>query len=103
MKGESLSVAIHEPSGTVGVTNPDGDIVTFWSLRDGKFLKEISLAKVRGIALTLTNRYFAVSYTEAAGIAMQLIDVKTLELVPSAKLERSHLSGSHMIVYPLAV
>jgi hypothetical protein len=29
LTGESLSVAVHEPSGTVAVTNPDADLVTF--------------------------------------------------------------------------
>ncbi|HVY61807.1 MAG TPA: hypothetical protein VHF22_09150, partial [Planctomycetota bacterium] len=87
----------------VGVTNPEGDIVTFWSLREQKFLKHLDLPKPRGIALTLGNRYFAVSYAQPAGggIVMQLVDAKTLELVPTARLERSFLSGSHLIVYPL--
>jgi hypothetical protein len=101
MKGESLSVAIHEPSGTVGVTNPEGNIVTFWNMREERFLKHIELEKPRGIALVLGGRYFAVSYAEPAGIVMQFVDVKTLELVSSARLDRSFLSGSHFIVYPL--
>jgi hypothetical protein len=32
MIGESLSLCIDEPSQVVGVTNPDGNIVTFWDL-----------------------------------------------------------------------
>lgn len=102
MKGETLSVAIHEESGTVGVTNPDGNLVTFWNMRERKFIRGHDLKMARGIALTLDKRYFAVSYAESPQkVHLQLIDAKSLDLIAGAKVEDSCLSGSHFIVYAL--
>ena len=39
MKGESLSLAIHEPSGIVGVTNPLASLVTVWNLSTGDLIR----------------------------------------------------------------
>lgn len=106
MKGESLSVAIHEESGTVGVTNPEADLVTFWNLREGKFIKTLEqdegggkLVRPTGIATTLDNSFFAVSF--GASRTLQLVSPQTLELVKGARIEKSFLSGSHFIVYGL--
>jgi hypothetical protein len=45
MIGESLSLCIDEPSQVVGVTNPDGNIVTFWDLLGKKFVKRLDLPR----------------------------------------------------------
>ncbi|MCC6572590.1 MAG: DUF1513 domain-containing protein [Planctomycetes bacterium] len=106
MKGESLSVAIHEETGVVGVTNPEADLVTFWNLREGKFIKALELdegggklVRPTGIALTLDNSFFAISFGTSR--TMQLVSPQTLELVAGARIEKSFLSGSHFIVYAL--
>lgn len=100
MRGETLSVAIHEPSMVVGCTNPDGNLVTFWDFHTGKLLKvHRDLPGPRGIGLTLDQKYFAVTYGPEASLV--LLDVKTLEPTAEAKLAHSWMTGSHVVVHDL--
>jgi len=78
MFGETLSVAIHEDSGIVGVTHPDGNMVTFWSIQDRQFIKSIKLYRPRGITLSNNNKDFLI----------------TAE--PNPFFEQSYISGSHI-------
>ncbi len=101
MRGETLSVAIHEPSMVVGATNPDGDLVTFWEFATGKLLKSHrTIPGARGIAVTLDQRYFVVTYGPSA--ALVHIDVKTLEPRFEGQLARSWITGSHVLCHDLA-
>lgn len=100
MRGEALSVAIHEPSGTVGVTSPFGGLVTFWNLERGELLHAQDLAYPRGIALSLDGSRFVVSY----GRACSLVEIATDSLLPIPGSRRSgmYFFGSHLVTHTLA-
>lgn len=100
MRGETLSVAIHEPSMIVAATNPSADLVTFWDFRTGKLVKALSEFKwPRGVSLTLDGNYFALTYDRETHLV--LIDAQTLEPVEQSKVGRSYIGGSHNITYRL--
>lgn len=101
MKGETLSVAIHEPSMIVAATNPAGDLLTFWDFRTGKLVHSIEgeLKWPRGVSLTLDGNYFAVTYDQQTHLA--LIDAQTFKVIEQSKVDRTFISGSHNIVYKL--
>lgn len=100
MIGESLSLAIHEATGTIGITNPRGSLVTFWNLRRGEFLGELALAEPRGIALTLDQRHFVVSYGRKTSLIR--VDPESLEPVNGSRIPETGLGGSHILVHRLA-
>jgi hypothetical protein len=98
MRGETLSVAIHEPSMIVAATNPTGDLITFWDFRTGKLVHSISDYKLpRGISLTLDGNYFAVTHDPQTKLA--LIDAETFKPVQNADVGLTYISGSHNIAY----
>lgn len=101
MKGETLSVAIHEPSMVVAATNPAGDLVTFWDFKTGKLVHKIEgdLKWPRGISLTLDGNYFAVTYDRETRLV--LLDAETFQPVAGTTVDRSFISGSHNLVYRL--
>jgi len=94
MKGEALSVAIHEPTATAAVTHPDGDMVTFWSLEKASFLKMTQLPRPRGITLNRTGEAFYISYGENTALAR--VECRTLETDVESLKENTYLSGSHL-------
>ena len=96
MVGESLSLCIEERTGVVGVTNPDGNIVTFWDLRGQRFVKKLDLPAPRGITQTLDGEHLVLSY--GAG-TLTLLDPQRLEPLPLARVEKSMLSGSHIVAW----
>lgn len=77
MKGETLSVAIHEPTGIVAATNPEGHIVTFWELESGKLVGSLRVPSPRGIAISLDGRDFVVTFGVTAKAAR--IDARSLK------------------------
>ncbi|MES9860634.1 MAG: DUF1513 domain-containing protein [Candidatus Thiodiazotropha sp. LLP2] len=99
MVGETLSVAIHEPSMIVGATNPTGNLVTFWDFASGKLVKAIEgqYRSPRGISLTLDQRYFVLTYDKSTHLI--LLDAETFEPVESSYLPVSYMAGSHNLVY----
>lgn len=99
MLGETLSVSIHEAKGIVGATNPAGNILTFWDMKQGKLLKSFDLALARGIALTLDHKHFVVSYGPETSIVM--ISADDLSLVESTLLAPTGIAGSHVTTYDL--
>ena len=92
MVGESLSLCIVEERGVVGVTNPDGNIVTFWDMAEKRFLGKLDVPAPRGFTRTLDGGRLALSY--GAG-ALALLSPETLEPV-SLRVQKSELSGSHI-------
>jgi hypothetical protein len=96
MVGESLSLCIEEKTGVVGVTNPDGNIVTFWDLAQERLVKKLDLPAPRGIAQTLDGEHLVLSY--GAG-TLTLLDPRRLEPVPERRIEKSMLSGSHIVAW----
>ncbi|KAA0207129.1 DUF1513 domain-containing protein [bacterium] len=99
MLGETLSLAIHEGRGIVGATNPAGNIVTFWDVKEGKHLKSFDFNLARGIAVTLDQKYFVVSFGSETSIV--LIDAQTLEVHGQTKLSPTGISGSHVAMYDI--
>ena len=93
MVGESLSLCFVEEKGVVGVTNPDGNIVTFWDMAEKRFVKKLELPAPRGFAKTLDGTHLVLSY--GAG-ALTLLSQDTLEPVPLHRVAKSELSGSHV-------
>lgn len=100
MRGEALSLAIHEPSRIVGVTSPFGGLVTFWSLESASFVKALELSYPHGIATTLDGSRFVISY----GRSMSLLEVSTDTLEPLSGSRRSGLNlfSSHIVIHGLA-
>lgn len=99
--GESLSVKIHEPTRTFAVSNPSGDLVTFFGLDDGAFRASFDLAGPRGLEVTRDGRAFVVAGSRRGGV--RLVDVDTLTPRPEdASVTEPCLSGSHIYSYELA-
>jgi uncharacterized protein len=96
MVGESLSLCIEEKTGVVGVTNPDGNIVTFWDLGQKRFVKKLDLPAPRGITQTRDGEHLVLSY--GAG-TLTLLDPQRLTPVPERRVEKSMLSGSHIVAW----
>lgn len=97
MRGEALSVAIHEPSGVVGVTSPFGGLVTFWNLESQSLVHALELSYPHGIATTLDGSRFVISY----GRSMNLLEVSTETLEPVSGSRRSGLNlfSSHIVIH----
>ena len=98
MVGESLSLCILEEQGVVGVTNPDGDIVTFWDMARKRLVKKLDLKAPRGLTLSLDKSQLALSY--GAG-TLVLVSPDTLEPLPQGGVKKSELSGSHLFTLDL--
>jgi uncharacterized protein len=96
MVGESLSLCIDESTGVVGVTNPDGNVVTFWDLRERRFVKKLDLPAPRGIAQTLDGEHLVLSY--GAG-TLTLLDRRLLTPISDRRVASSTLSGSHIVTW----
>ncbi len=94
--GESLSVRIHDERGVFAVSNPSGDLVTFWSLATRGLLGSFDLAGPRGLEITRDRRSFVVAGSRLGGV--KLVDVERLQ--PSAGgVDAPCLSGSHIYAY----
>lgn len=100
MLGESLSVAVHEPSGIAGVTNPKGNVVTFWDLAAGRFLRALDFAYPRGIHVTLDETHFVVSYGEKSSLIY--VSPETLEPLADSRVPATHITGSHVFLHRMA-
>ncbi len=94
--GESLSVCIHDQRGIVGVTNPLGGIVTFWSLKNHKLAGFYECESPRGIELTRDRSAFVVGFGKHASVV--LIDAETLRPIDRAFGDK-RLGGSHMFAW----
>ena len=95
--GETLSVVIHEPTGTVGATTPLGHHVTFWDMKSGKLRKTLRVPNPRGIALTLSGDEIVINFGSPPRAARVRAD--TLEPVDAEGNRRGYLSlatGSHI-------
>jgi len=70
----------------VGVTNPDGNVVTFWDLARQRFVKRLELPAPRGLTKTLDEEYLVLSY--GAG-TLTLVEPSTLEPVSFRRVDKS--------------
>jgi uncharacterized protein len=93
MVGESLSVCVDDGRRVVGVTNPDGNIVTFWDLDGKRLVRHLDLPTPRGIARTLDGRSLVLSYGQGT---LALFDPETLTPRPQPVVATSTLAGSHI-------
>lgn len=95
MLGEALSVAIHAASGVFGVTHPDGNMVSFWTLQRPQLVKVLDLPRPRGISITSDGERFIVSY----GPQASLVQVPADTLVPdeTTRIDATYLGGSHIV------
>ena len=94
MQGEALSVTVHETAGLAAVTHPDGNMVTFWSLRDRALVKVVELPKPRGVEITSDQQKFIVSYGDEANLVS--IPVASLKPDSTSIIAGSYITGSHI-------
>ncbi len=103
MLGETLSVVIHEASSTVGATNPEGHIVTFWHLGTGRLIRTLRVPNPRGIAISLSGQEFVIVFG-ATGKAAR-VSAQTLEPTNVPGNRDGYpcgITGSHVLIYDLA-
>jgi hypothetical protein len=103
MIGETLSVALHEPTRTVAATNPEGHLLAFWDLDSGALRGRLRVPNPRGVALTRDGSAYVVSF----GVFGKLSRVDARGLRPvDAPGNRDGLptgaTGSHLLVHDVA-
>ena len=99
--GETLSVAIHEPTGIVGATTPLANVVTFWRMSDGSLVHKLRVPVPRGIALSVSGDEFIVNFGTPPRAAR--VDARTLAAMQVEGNRRGYLSratGSHVVLLP---
>jgi hypothetical protein len=94
MIGESLSVAVHEPSGIALVTNPKGALVTFWHMAERRLVKTMKIVSPRGVTLTKDGRWFVLGCKLEAEVV--LVSTESLEPAPDKGYGSWLVSGSHV-------
>jgi len=94
MLSESLSVAIHEPTRVVAVTNPYSNFVSFWNLDTKKHLRSYDWVSARGVAVTLDGRHFV--FSQGLEGSLLFVDPSTLEIVEGGLKDSRRFSGSHI-------
>lgn len=99
-RGEVLSVSIHESTGILGATNPKGDQVTFWNLREQRFVGAQRFSQSRGIAQTLDQKQFLVTF--GAQPTLIALDVRSFEPIAGSEVKNAGMAGSHIIVHSFA-
>ncbi|MEY3012306.1 MAG: hypothetical protein RIT45_1041 [Pseudomonadota bacterium] len=101
MRAETLSVAVHAASGQVVATNPEGDQLSFWDIRDGR-LRHVrhDIERPRGVAIDRTGRCLAVSHGRHP--ALTLFDPETHAALQGGALADAWVSGSHLVVHDLS-
>lgn len=97
MIGETLSVCVHAPTRTVVATHPHGHLLTFWNLDTGGLAAAFDLLNPRGVALTLDERYFAVSFGPSASLL--LIETSPLRPVRERDPGARRFGGSHIYAW----
>lgn len=102
LNDESLSVCINEKNGIVGATTPEGHLLTFWNIDDGRLLHYYIMQGPRGITLSLDGKYFIVSFGQGEPAeAMALFSAETLEHISGTDLSNTGITGSHLTAYSL--
>lgn len=100
MKGETLSVAVHEPTGAVMATHPEGHMVTRWDLSTGKLLKRYDdFEGPNGVCLTLDDAFFVVSHVHEGRAGLSLVDARSTTQDPEIAVPSAMISGSHLFVH----
>jgi hypothetical protein len=101
MKGETLSLCMHEETKIIAATNPyatGGGLVTFWNYETQKYVAKLALEQPRGVALTLDQKFWVISIgKENPGVILVSTETNELEEAPVAFVASSQ--GSHMYVH----
>lgn len=95
MLGESLSVALH-PRGIAAVTNPRGDLLTYWSVTEKRLVKSIDVARPRGVIVSRDGTRFIVACGHDAMV--RLADAETLAWAMHRVFPRGVFGGSHVFL-----
>lgn len=95
--GEALSVALHRPSRTALATHPDGNLVTLWNLQERDFVESFALPGPRGVAVTLDERFYVVSYGMEARLLF--VDAQSRRPVTGADWRTGAFGGAHLSVW----
>ena len=103
MFGETLSIAIHEGQGIAAATNPFGDLVTFWDYRTMEFKGQLRMDdQPRGVAVTLDQKHFLVTFGTLPSPSVVLVDAGTLK-VGDGSVFPAAISGSHVYIHDFPV
>ena len=94
--GETLSVAVHEPSSLVATTTPDAGLLNFWTL-GGELVESLELPSPRGVVVTRDQSAFAVSYGPLGELAY--FSTQTRKRLPERDAAGAHISGSHLFLW----
>ncbi len=101
MKGETLSLVLHEESGIVAATNPfgtNGGLLTFWNMAEQKYVSHEHLEQPRGVALTLDQKYWVITIgKEKPGVVLFDRDSRK-PATPPVAFECSS-QGSHAYIH----
>lgn len=87
-KDLSFGLAINKRTSTMGVTHPEGGMVTFWNLTTKEFLKSYRVMDVQGMILSKDQKYFIVNGLNGALHAFRVEDLE-----PAILHEKSFLDG----------
>jgi hypothetical protein len=72
----ALSVVIHEGRGVAGFTHPEDGLVTFWDMRERRYLRSLAVPQAQGITVTGDGGHFLVSAIDGSLI---LVDAERFE------------------------
>lgn len=102
MKGETLSLCMHEESKIVAATNPFGTpdgLLTFWNYETGELVNSIdTIQQPRGVGLTLDGKYWVVTYGRDR-IGVILLSTETHEPTDPPIAFEASSQGSHAYVH----
>lgn len=99
MKGESLSICIHDETRTAVATHPYGNFISFWNLDTGALFAAFDVPNPRGVTLTLDRKRFALSFGPAGNL--MFIDTRPLKPIPDANPTARRFGGSHIYTWSL--
>lgn len=108
MKGETLSVLIHEAGFDDGerdcvfATHPEGDMVTVWSMRQSKLIRRYDqFEQPRGVCLTLDGAQIVLGHSNGTSVALSFLDARTGEHLADQTIQPSYITGSHIFAHAL--
>lgn len=100
MKGETLSLTILESAQIVIATNPFGNLVSMWNLRDATYVGKLELEAPRGICQSLDKEWFLVSHVEGKSVSLTAYSTANRKAV-GWSVNPSFMSGSHIVSHDL--
>lgn len=93
LKGEALSVCIHNRLQILAVTHPTSQLVSFWSIRTQQLIKTLSFVTPRGIELNKAEDEFLITAGETASLyAVSIPDLEVKRIISPY----SYFTGSHI-------